>query len=101
MPCLYYKKFPAALPRRAVIIDPMLGTAGTSVLTAQLLIEEGVEPDNIHFAGVLAAPEGVDRLSTVIPRSNITALAVDPDGLNTQHFITPGLGDYGDRYYGT
>ena len=100
-PNLYYKKFPAELPRRAVIIDPMLGTAGTSTLTAQLLIEEGIEPDNIHFAGVLAAPEGIDRLAETIPRSNITALAVDQDGLNAQYFITPGLGDYGDRYYGT
>ncbi|MYA62292.1 MAG: uracil phosphoribosyltransferase [Dehalococcoidia bacterium] len=100
-PNLYYKKFPVELPRRAVIIDPMLGTAGTSTLTAQLLIEEGIEPDNIHFAGVLAAPEGIDRLAETIPRSNITALAVDQDGLNAQYFITPGLGDYGDRYYGT
>lgn len=100
-PNLYYKKFPSELRRRAVIIDPMLGTAGTSTLTAQLLIEEGIESDNIHFAGVLAAPEGIDRLAETIPRSNITALAVDQDGLNAQYFITPGLGDYGDRYYGT
>jgi len=100
-PNLYYKKFPVELPRRAVIIDPMLGTAGTSTLTAQLLIEEGLRPGNIHFAGVLAAPEGIDSLSLVIPRSNITVLAVDQDGLNAQYFITPGLGDYGDRYYGT
>ena len=44
------------LPRRAVIIDPMLGTAGTSTLTARLLIETGFRPEDIHFAGVLAAP---------------------------------------------
>lgn len=100
-PNLYYKKFPRELPRRAVIIDPMLGTAGTATLTARLLIEDGIEPDNIHFAGVLAAPEGIDRLAETIPCSNITVLAVDPDGLNAQYFITPGLGDYGDRYYGT
>ena len=99
-PRLYYKKLPAQLQRRAVIIDPMLGTAGTSTLTAQLLIEEGVEPDNIHFAGVLAAPEGIDRLAATIPRSNITILAVDEEGLNSRYFITPGLGDFGDRYYG-
>lgn len=101
MPSLYYKKFPRELPRRAVIIDPMLGTAGTSTLAAQLLIEEGIQPDNVHFAGVLAAPEGIDRLAQTIPRSNITVLAVDSDGLNAQYFITPGLGDFGDRYYGT
>ena len=101
LPSLYYKKFPAKLTRRAVIIDPMLGTAGTATLTAQLLIQDGIEPDNIHFAGILAVPEGIDRLAQTIPRENITVMAVDPDGLNAQYFITPGLGDYGDRYYGT
>ena len=101
LPNLYYKKFPAKLPRRAVIIDPMLGTAGTSTLTARLLLQEGVAPEDIYFAGVLAAPVGIDRLAAVIPRANITVMAVDPDGLTAQSFITPGLGDYGDRYYGT
>ena len=100
-PNLYYKKFPAKLSRRAVIIDPMLGTAGTATLTARLLIEQGLRAEDIHFAGVLAAPEGIDRLAETIPRENITVMAVDPDGLNAQYFITPGLGDYGDRYYGT
>ena len=101
LPRLYYKKFPSVLPRRAVIVDPMLATAGTSRLTAQLLIEEGIRAEDIYFAGVLAAPEGMDRLATVIPRRNITVLEIDPDGLNARNFITPGLGDYGDRYYGT
>ena len=101
LPRLYYKKFPPELPRRAVIVDPMLGTAGTSCLTAQLLIQDGLKPGDIYFAGVLAAPVGVERLASVIPRSNIAVLAIDPDGLNARNFITPGLGDYGDRYYGT
>ena len=101
LPSLYYKKFPPELPRRAVILDPMLGTAGTSRLVARLLIEEGLKPEDIYFAGVLAAPVGIDRLASVIPRANITVMAVDPDGLNARNFITPGLGDYGDRYYGT
>lgn len=101
LPSLYYKKFPAKLPRRAVIIDPMLGTAGTAGLAARLLIEDGLKPEDIYFAGVLAAPEGIDRLASIIPRANITVMAVDPDGLNSRYFITPGLGDFGDRYYGT
>ena len=99
-PSLYYKRFPPTMPRRAIILDPMLGTGGTACLVARLLMEEGVIPDDIHFAGVLAAPEGIDRLAEVIPRENITTLAVDPDGLTASNFITPGLGDYGDRYYG-
>ena len=100
LPSFYYKKLPPKIPRRAIILDPMLATGGTSCLVAKLLIEEGVKPDNIHFAGVLAAPEGIDRLAEVIPRENLTILTIDADGLTTSKFITPGLGDYGDRYYG-
>ena len=100
LPRLYYKKFPSGLPRRAIILDPMLATGGTACLAAELLIREGLEADDIYFSGVLAAPEGLDSLSAIIPRSNITLVAVD-NGLDTQKFIVPGLGDYGDRYYGT
>ncbi len=100
IPSLYYKKLPQKMPRRAIILDPMLGTGGTSCLVARLLIEEGVKSERIYFAGVLAAPESIDRLAEVIPRENITTLAVDTDGLTPRKFITPGLGDYGDRYYG-
>ena len=100
LPRLYYKKFPSGLPRRAIILDPMLATGGTACLAAELLIREGLEADDIYFSGVLAAPEGLDSLSAIIPRSNITLVAVD-SGLDTQKFIVPGLGDYGDRYYGT
>ena len=100
LPRLYYKKFPSGLPRCAIILDPMLATGGTACLAAELLIKEGLEADDIYFSGVLAAPEGLDSLSAIIPRSNITLVAVD-SGLDTQKFIVPGLGDYGDRYYGT
>ena len=82
LPRLYYKKFPPKLPRRAMIIDPMLATAGTSCLTARLLLEEGLKSGDIYFAGVLAAPVCMDRLASVIPRANITVLAVGPDGLS-------------------
>ena len=100
LPKIYYRKFPADLPRRAVILDPMLATGGTACAAVETLMGQGYEPCDIYFTGVLAAPEGMSRLSDVIPRSNITVAAVDL-GLDARKFIVPGLGDYGDRYYGT
>lgn len=99
-PSLYYEKLPEVSPGRALIIDPMLATGGSACLVASLLTELGYASDRIHFVGVLAAPEGVDKLSQIIPRSNVVVAAVD-QGLDENYFIVPGLGDYGDRYYGT
>ncbi len=99
-PGLYYEKLPDVPPARALIIDPMLATGGSACLVAGLLAGRGYESGNIYFVGVLAAPEGMDRLSQVIPRSNIVVAAVD-QGLDDNYFIVPGLGDYGDRYYGS
>lgn len=99
-PNLYYTRLPGKMPPRALIIDPMLATAGTACLVAELLMGEGYSPDAIHFVGVLAAREGVDRLAGVIPRANISVVAVDPE-LDARKFIVPGIGDYGDRYFGT
>ena len=98
-PDLYYTRFPAVMPPRALIIDPMLATAGTACLVAELLMREGYSADFIHFVGVLAAREGMDRLAGVIPRGNITLAAIDP-ALDARKFIVPGIGDYGDRYFG-
>ena len=99
-PDLYYTRFPDVMPPRALIIDPMLATAGTACLVAELLMREGYPADDIHFVGVLASREGMDRLAGVIPRANISVVAVDPE-LDARKFIVPGIGDYGDRYFGT
>ena len=99
-PGLYYEKLPAVHRERALILDPMLATGGSACLVASLLTELGYESGSIHFVGVLAAPEGMDKLSRVIPRRNIMVAAVD-QGLDQHNFIVPGLGDYGDRYYET
>ena len=99
-PDLYYTRFPEAMPPRALIIDPMLATAGTACLVAELLMREGYSPNDIHYAGVLAAREGMERLAGVVPRGNISVVAIDPE-LDARKFIVPGIGDYGDRYFGT
>jgi uracil phosphoribosyltransferase len=97
---VYYRKFPAKSASKAVILDPMLATGGSACLAVELLVEQGFEPDAIYFTGVIAAQEGLERLARAIPERNIVVAAVDPD-LNDRKFIVPGLGDYGDRYFGT
>ncbi len=99
-PRAYYKKFPKYLPDRAVILDPMLATGGSACLAVDFLLQAGYSPETIYFTGVLAAREGLERLAQVIPQSHITLVAVDPE-LDKRKYIVPGLGDYGDRYYGT
>lgn len=99
-PSLYYEKLPEVLPETAVIVDPMLATGGSACLVVDLLNGRGYEPAEIYFVGVLAAPEGIAKLTQLIPRANIVVSAVD-QGLDDRNFIVPGLGDYGDRYYGT
>lgn len=99
-PELYYKKLADPLPKNVLILDPMLATAGTAVMAAKILCEEGYDCKTIHFMGVIAAQAGYDRLATIIHEENITIAAIDPD-LNDKKYIVPGLGDYGDRYFGT
>ena len=99
LPSVYYKKIPPELPARAVVLDPMLATGGSACAVVDLLTQAGCAPENIYFSGVIGCPEGIDRLASVIPRANITLAAVDPT-LDARKFIVPGLGDYGDRYFG-
>ena len=102
-PSLYSESLPGAFSYAAgaaVILDPMLATGGSACLAAELLSGRGMARERIFFAGAVAAREGVERLSGVVPRGNITVAAVDP-GLDARKFIAPGIGDYGDRYFGT
>ena len=96
----YYRKLPANLPNRAVILDPMLGTGGSVSIAVNILVSEGYKAEDIYFTGVVAVHEGLDRLAEAIPLSNITVAVIDVE-LNEQKYIVPGLGDYGDRYFGT
>ena len=100
LPNIYYQKFPPALPAKAVIIDPMLATGGSATMAVDILVDLGLDIHGIYFAGVVAAQYGLDVLAEKIPLANITVAAIDPE-LNDKKYIVPGLGDYGDRYYGT
>ena len=95
----YYFKAPGNLEDRLVIVvDPMLATAGSSTAAVQKLKERGAT--NLRFLCLLAAPEGVKRFSEEHPDVPIYTAAVDSH-LNELGYIVPGLGDAGDRMYGT
>lgn len=98
-PVQYYAKLPHPLSERVVIVvDPMLATGNTATAAFDLLKKEGAV--NLRFLCLLAAPEGVARLQSAHPDVPIITAAVD-ERLNDQGYILPGLGDAGDRIYGT
>lgn len=98
-PVEYYNKLPIA-PTVSIclILDPMLATGGSATATVDVLKEWGVE--RIKFVGVIGAPEGIEHLHEHHPEVPIHLAAID-DGLNEHGFILPGLGDAGDRQFGT
>ena len=98
-PVQYYFKVPDALEDRLVIaVDPMLATGNSSVAAIDLLKESGAK--NIRFMCLLAAPEGVKRMREAHPDVQIVTAALDSH-LNEKGYIVPGLGDAGDRMFGT
>ncbi len=95
----YYFKAPADLDNRlVVVVDPMLATANSAIAAVERLKARGA--NNLRFVCLLAAPEGVERFSKVHPDVPIFTAAID-ERLNEKGYIMPGLGDAGDRMYGT
>lgn len=98
-PVEYYCKLPAdAAERDFIIVDPMLATGGSAAAAVTFLKERGVR--NIKFMCLIAAPEGIETLHQAHPDVPIYAAAVDSH-LNEHAYIVPGLGDAGDRLFGT
>ncbi|HMR30452.1 MAG TPA: uracil phosphoribosyltransferase [Geminicoccaceae bacterium] len=98
-PVEYYYKVPADIAERPVIVvDPMLATANSAVAAVDRIKRDGVA--DIKMACLLAAPEGVRRMGEAHPDVTVYTAAVD-QGLNDHGYILPGLGDAGDRIYGT
>ena len=98
-PVQYYFKAPSELDERLVIaVDPMLATGNSSAAAIDLLKEQGAK--DIRFLCLLAAPEGVARMKEAHPDVPIVTAALD-ERLNEKGYIMPGLGDAGDRMFGT
>ncbi len=100
LPIEYYCKLPSSDPENTdiLLIDPMLATGGTSIAAMQFIKERGFK--NIKFLCLIASPEGVKKVSEAHPDIDIYTAALD-DHLNEHGYIIPGLGDAGDRIFGT
>jgi uracil phosphoribosyltransferase len=95
----YYQKLPSQLAdAETIILDPMLATGGSACATADLLKQN--RAGSIRLACVVAAPEGIEMLHQQHPDVRVYTAVVDR-ALNDRKFILPGLGDFGDRYFGT
>ena len=98
-PVEYYCKLPADCAEREVfVVDPMLATGGSATAAIRMLKEKGCR--KIHFMCIIAAPEGVERMQKEHPDVDLYIGALD-ERLNENAYIVPGLGDAGDRIFGT
>ncbi|WP_234571354.1 uracil phosphoribosyltransferase [Rhodohalobacter sp. 614A] len=98
-PVDYYSNLPHGLDEAMVLlVDPMLATGGSAKDAIEFLQKKGAK--NIRFISLISAPEGLERISKNFPDVQIITAAVD-EKLNSNAYIVPGLGDAGDRYFGT
>lgn len=97
----YFFKMPTDISERQVIVvDPMLATGGSAMMAIHSLVKRGVDPEHIKFVCLVSCPEGVKALEEAYPQIDIYTAALD-EGLNEDSYIVPGLGDAGDRLFGT
>lgn len=97
----YYENLPAISQNTQVIIlDPMLATGGTACEILKKLQKQGASLKKTIFVSMVCAPEGLEKVRAEFPEVKIITAAVD-EKLNKEKFILPGLGDFGDRYFGT
>jgi uracil phosphoribosyltransferase len=95
----YYEKLPKGIEQATVfLLDPMLATGGSAVMALQALAQLGVR--GVRVLSIVSAPEGIRRLESEVPDAVLYTAAIDR-GLNAKKFILPGLGDFGDRLFGT
>ena len=100
-PVEYFVKLPSDISERQLfVVDPMLATGGSAVAAIDALLKRGAHPQSIKFCCLVAAPEGVKVLQEAHPEIDIYAAALD-ERLNENGYILPGLGDAGDRLFGT
>ena len=100
-PVEYFVKMPSNLEERQLyVVDPMLATGGSAIAAIDSVLERGAKIENVKFICIVAAPEGVKALQEAHPSVEIYTAALD-EKLNEDAYIIPGLGDAGDRLYGT
>jgi uracil phosphoribosyltransferase len=98
LPTSYYEKLPPLQDRHVLLLDPMLATGGSASAACSSISEKG--PAEIRFVCVVAAPQGLEKMQQEHPEVQVFAAALDRD-LTDRGYILPGLGDFGDRLFGT
>ena len=100
-PTLYYSNLPADISHRHILLlDPMLATGGTACAAIKLLEEKGVREDKIIFVNFIASPQGLQRVRSEHPNVQIVTSSIERT-MNEDAFMLPGIGDFGDRFFGT
>lgn len=100
-PIFFKDWLPRDIAKRYVfVLDPMLATGGSAIATMKRLKDRGVEENKIIFIAMVSAPEGIQAVLDAFPNIRIITAEVD-QGLNERAYIVPGLGDFGDIYFGT
>ncbi|MEV6705971.1 uracil phosphoribosyltransferase [Micromonospora wenchangensis] len=101
LPHLHYAALPPDIATSQVLLlDPMLATGGTALAALGLLREYGVFEEDVVFVSLLSSPEGISAVHARYPRVRIVTSAIE-ERLNADAYMVPGIGDFGDRYFGT
>lgn len=101
LPRLYYSALPPDIAQRHVLLlDPMLATGGTALAAIKVLRDRGVPEERIVFVTLITVPEGIAAVRSRHPDLRIVTSAID-ERLNENAYMMPGIGDFGDRYFGT
>ncbi|QVL56976.1 MAG: uracil phosphoribosyltransferase [Simkaniaceae bacterium] len=100
-PHLYYEKLPPlSATDHVIILDPMVATGGSTLVTLEKLTSIGADPTHISIVGMIGAPEGKEAILNRFPSIHLH-LAILDEKLDDKKYIFPGLGDFGDRFFGT
>jgi uracil phosphoribosyltransferase len=101
LPHVYYINLPEDIDKRHVLLlDPMLATGGSALAAIEILLSRGVCEKNITFISFITVPEGIAAICERFPEVNIVTSAID-ERLNENAYMLPGIGDFGDRFFGT
>lgn len=97
----FFDKLPSNIKdKKAIVVDPMIATGGSAIACIDILLKKGIKQENIIFVNIISCEEGIKNLFERFPQMKIISGVCDPE-LLTIKYIAPGLGDFGDRYYGT
>ncbi|KAK6349776.1 Uracil phosphoribosyltransferase, synthesizes UMP from uracil [Orbilia brochopaga] len=100
-PKLFYHKLPNDIAERWVLLlDPMNATGGSASMAVEVLKSKGVAEERILFLNLIASPEGLEHFASKFPKLRVITAFID-EGLDDKNYIVPGLGDFGDRHFGT